>query len=387
MPSTVRIRMKSALLILMLCSSACAVPQDTSATTNSRPRARDAGIVIGTLPTGKHNAITDVIGVRVGHATIVRGEDVRTGVTVIQPHGGNLYQEKVPAAIFVMNGYGKLVGSTQVAELGELESPIALTNTLNVGKVMDAMVGYMLGLPGNENVRSVNVVVGETNDGRLNDIRGRHVSASHVAAALKSASAGAVIGDAVEGAVGAGTGTMCFGWKGGIGTSSRRAGDHTVGVLVQTNFGGSLTIAGEPVHKSLSPRRGRRPRKSGDPDPDDGSCMIVVATDAPLSARILGRLARRAIVGMARTGASFSNGSGDYVIAFSTAEKLRIRPGARVVGAPVLANGQTSRLFRAVAEATEEAILNSLFAAVTTTGSGRTARALPIDAVKKLVAR
>jgi D-aminopeptidase len=383
MPSTVRIRMNSAPLILMLCSSACAVPQAASATTNARPRARDAGIVIGTLPTGRYNAITDVDEVCVGHATIVRGEDVRTGVTVIQPHGGNLYQEKVPAAIFVMNGYGKLVGSTQVAELGELESSIALTNTLSVGKVMDAMVGHMLGLPGNENVRSVNVVVGETNDGRLNDIRGRHVGASHVAAALKSVSAGSV----VEGAVGAGTGTMCFGWKGGIGTSSRRAGDHIVGVLVQTNHGGSLTIAGVPVHERLSPRRGRRPPRPSDPHPDDGSCMIVVATDAPLSARNLGRLARRAIVGMARTGASFSNGSGDYVIAFSTAEKLRIRPGVRVVGAPVLANGQMSRLFRAVAEATEEAILNSLFAAVTTTGSGRTARALPIDAVKKLVAR
>jgi D-aminopeptidase len=369
--------MKSTLFILLTCSSACAVPQTATHENGDRPRVRDAGIVIGEMPTSKHNAITDVEGVQVGHATVVRGDDVRTGVTVIKPHGGNLYQEKVPAAIYVLNGYGKLVGSTQVAELGELESPIALTNTLNVGKVMDAMVGYMLDLPGNENVRSVNVVVGETNDGRLNDIRGRHVTAAHVTSALKSAAPGAV----TEGAVGAGKGTICYGWKGGIGTSSRRTGGHTVGVLVQTNFGGRLTIAGVPVYKKLRRGRGREPA------PEDGSCMIVVATDAPLSARNLGRLARRAIAGMTRTGASFSNGSGDYVIAFSTAKELRIRPSKGTTGAPVIATGQMSRLFRAVAEATEEAILNSLFRAETTMGSGHTARALPIEEVKKLVVK
>jgi len=340
----------------------------------TRPRARDLGIVIGSLPAGPNNAITDVPGVMVGHSTVVRGAKVRTGVTVIRPHGGNLYRDKVPAAIWVGNGYGKLVGTTQVEELGELESPIALTNTLNVGKVMDALVGHMLALPGNQRVRSVNVVVGETNDGGLNDIRGRHVTARHLQEALASARSGEV----PEGSVGAGTGTICFGWKGGIGTSSRRVDKTMVGVLVQTNYGGSLTIAGVPVQTRLTRQDGRKsPRKAK----DDGSCMIVVATDAPMRARNLRRLARRALAGMARTGASFSNGSGDYVIAFCTAASMRVgkdRPGAEV------ANRQMTPLFKAVAEATEEAIVNSLCRATTVTGSGRTVRAIPVERLREI---
>jgi D-aminopeptidase len=291
-------------------------------------------------------------------------------VTVILPHDGNLFRAKVPAAIHVGNGFGKLVGTTQVQELGNIESPIALTNTLNVGKVMDALVAHMLALPGNEKVRSVNVVVGETNDGGLNDIRGRHVEARHVEQAIATAKTGPV----EEGSVGAGYGTICFGWKGGIGTASRHTGDYTVGVLVQSNFGGTLTVAGTPVHGQL-----RRARK------DDGSCMIVVATDAPLSARNLGRLAKRAMAGMARTGASFSSGSGDYVIAFSTARELRIRSGGDKTGAPVLKNRRMSSLFRAVAEATEEAILNSLFRATTVSSKKRTVKAIPLDKLLPLV--
>lgn len=310
---------------------------------------------------------------------MVRGNNVRTGVTVVIPHDGSLYRDKVPAAIWVGNGYGKLVGMTQVEELGELESPIALTNTLNVGKVMDAMVGYMLARPGNQRVRSVNVVVGETNDGGLNDIRGRHVTAGHVLEALARASAETV----PEGSVGAGAGTICFGWKGGIGTSSRRVGAHTVGVLVQTNYGGSLTIAGIPVHQRL--RTGDKAAGKGEKKPpDDGSCMIVVATDAPVRARNLKRLARRALAGMARTGASFSNGSGDYVIAFSTAAAVRVRnqkPGAEVD------NRRMTALFKAVAEATEEAIVNSLCRATTVTGSGRTVRAIPVAKLKAIFAK
>lgn len=341
----------------------------------SRPRARQAGIVIGDLPTGEINAITDVPGVRVGHTTLVEGDSVRTGVTAILPHGGNLFQEKVPAAVCVGNAFGKLIGSTQIEELGNLESPIALTNTLNVGKVADALVEYMLNLPGNEAVRSINVVVGETNDGQLNDIRGRHVHQEHVLAALEAAVGGPV----EEGSVGAGTGTTCFGWKGGIGTASRRLHGYTVGVLVQANFGGSLTIAGVPIYRELSPRQ--QEKASG-----DGSCMIVVATDAPLDSRNLERLAQRALAGMARTGASFSDGSGDYAIAFSTAPELRIRAdGSARTGAPVLTNQAASPLFGAVIEATEEAIVNALFKATEVSSRFGTVRALPLEKVLHLL--
>jgi len=358
-----------AMQLVALCLLSCVVvpPQEPQA---RRPRVAEAGIRIGTLPSGKHNAITDVAGVLVGHATVHKGDTVRTGVTVILPHGGNLYRDKVPAAIHVGNGFGKLVGTTQVRELGNIESPIALTNTLNVGKVMDALVTHMLAVPGNEKVRSINVIVGETNDGGLNDIRGRHVEAKHVEQALAAAKTGPV----AEGSVGAGHGTICFGFKGGIGTASRRAGDYTVGVLVQSNFGGTLTVAGTRVPRNL--RQAKR---------EDGSCMIVVATDAPLGHRNLERLAKRALAGMARTGASFSNGSGDYVIAFSTAKELRIRPGGQKTGAPVLKNERMTPLFRAVAEATEEAILNSLFQATTVSSNKRTVEAIPLDKLLPLL--
>lgn len=340
-----------------------------------RPRARELGIVIGELPTGAHNAITDVEGVRVGHATVREGAAC-TGVTLVFPHGGNPVREKVPAAVAVANGYGKLAGSTQVEELGELESPIALTNTLSVGAVADALVARLLDLPGNETLRSVNVVVGETNDGRLNDIRGRHVRPEHVDAAWAAARQGKVR----EGAVGAGTGTVCFGYKGGIGTASRVVKGFTVGVLVQTNFGGRLTIAGRPWP-------GRAVAETARTE-DGGSCMIVVATDAPLDARNLRRLAQRAFVGMARVGASFHDGSGDYAIAFSTALSQRIvADGSDTTGGPVLRNEAMSPLFVAVADATEEAILNSLFAARTTIWNERTVHALPLDEVREFLAR
>ncbi|MHC5066016.1 MAG: DmpA family aminopeptidase [Planctomycetota bacterium] len=344
-----------------------------------RPRARDAGIVIGSLPTGKENAISDVPGVLVGHATLEEGDSVRSGVTVILPHARNLYREKVPAAVYLMNAYGKLVGSTQVKELGEIESPIALTSTLNVGLVADALVGHMLDMKGNEQLRSVNVLVGETNDGYLNDIRSRPVRAEHVLAALAAAKDGPV----EEGAVGAGKGTICFGWKGGIGTASRKVSGFTLGVLVQSNFGGDLTIQGKSMAELRPQNRGR-----DEEDEEAGSCMIVIATDAPLDSRLLLRLAKRAPAGMARIGASFSNGSGDYVIAFSTAESQIIRAGVRRTGGEVLSNGAMSPLFRAAAEATEEAILNSMFKAVTTEGrDGNKVDALPIDKVQEILGR
>jgi D-aminopeptidase len=315
-----------------------------------RPRAREAGVVVGILPTGALNAITDVSGVRVGQTTLIRGENVRTGVTVVLPHGGNLFREKVPGAVFVGNGFGKLMGSTQIEELGEIESPIALTSTLNVPRVADALIDWMLALPGNEDVRSINVVVGETNDGTLNDIRGRHVGREEVFAALRNAKSGPV----EEGSVGAGTGTIAFGWKGGIGTSSRKLaekqGGWTVGVLVQTNYGGILTINGRPVGREL-----------GKPD---GSIMIVIATDAPVDERNLERMGARAMMGLARTGAAGSNGSGDYAIAFST-----VRNATSLVK-----NDDMSPLFLATIEATEEAIYNSLFKA---TDVGKV-KALPI---------
>ena len=329
----------------------------------TRPRLRDLGVAIGTLPPGPLNAITDVEGVRVGHATLIRGDNIRTGVTAILPHGGNLFQEKVPGAVFVGNGFGKIIGTTQIEELGEIETPILLTSTLNVPRVADALLDYMLALPGNENVKSINAVVAETNDGTLNDIRSRPVGRDEVFQAIKSASGGEV----EEGSVGAGTGTMALGFKGGIGTASRKVSGYTVGVLVQTNFGGSLTIAGVPVGAEIA--QARRPL-------DAGSCVIVIATDAPVDARNLKRMGARAIMGMARTGAAGSNGSGDYAIAFST-----------VRGKPLLPNDAMSPLFLATIEATEEAIVNSLLRATTISGNGHTAEALPIDATREILRR
>ncbi len=346
---------------------------------------------------GPLNAITDVAGVLVGQTNVIRGDNVRSGVTAILPHSGNLFREKVPGAVFVGNAFGKLAGSTQVNELGEIETPILLTSTLAVPRVADALIDYMLALPGNEGVRSVNPLVGETNDGYLNDIRSRPITRQDVIAAIQSAKSGAV----EEGSVGAGSGTVAFGWKGGIGTSSRKLppslGGYTVGVLVQTNFGGVLTIAGAPVGRELGryafrdqlePAGGARsPSSATRRDDGNGSCMIVVATDAPVDARNLKRLAARAIMGMARTGASGANGSGDYVIAFSTAPALRVRPDdedkARQV--TVLGNDAMSPLFLAVIEATEEAIYNSLFKATTVTGNGHTVEALPIERVKEIL--
>jgi D-aminopeptidase len=357
-----------------------------SAQTQNRPRARELGIIVGILPTGPLNAITDVDGVLVGHTTLIRGDNVRTGVTAILPHNGNLFREKVPGAVFVGNGFGKLAGSTQVNELGEIETPILLTSTLNVPRVADFVLDYMLALPGNEDVQSINPLVAETNDGYLNDIRGRHVSRDDVFAAVKGAKGGPV----TEGAVGAGTGTVAFGFKGGIGTASRklppRLGGFTVGVLVQTNYGGVLTINGAPVGRELG-RYYLKDELAPPPNPPndaDGSIIIVIATDAPLDARNLGRMAARAMMGLARTGSAATNGCGDYAIAFSTAADVRIRPLTQNERhAPrnlrTLGNDATSPLFLAVIEATEEAIYNSLFRATTTTGKGRTVEALPLD--------
>jgi D-aminopeptidase len=352
-----------------------------------RPRAREAGVVVGILPPGPLNAITDVQGVRVGQTTVAEGERVRTGVTAILPHGGDPFRERVPAALHVGNGFGKLLGVTQLRELGELETPILLTCTLCVWNAANAMVDWMMARPGMQEVRSINPVVGETNDGGLNDIRSRPLRAEHVVAALEGASTGAV----QEGAVGAGTGTIAFGWKGGIGTSSRRLpdamGGYTVGVLVQSNFGGVLSVNGAPVGRELGRYFGQR-ELEGPRDRGDGSIMIVVATDAPLDARNLERLASRAVVGLARTGATMTNGSGDYVIAFSTAAQVRRTAGAREPAAiRDLPNEATSGLFQAVAEATEEAILNSLFRAVTTTGNGMTVEALPLDRTLEILRR
>jgi D-aminopeptidase len=349
----------------------------------NRPRAREAGVIVGVLPTGPLNAITDVDGVLVGHTTIIRGDNIRTGVTAILPHGGNLFREKVPGAVFVGNGFGKLAGSTQVNELGEIESPILLTSTLTVPRVADFVIDYMLALPGNEDVQSINPLVAETNDGYLNDIRGRHISRDDVFSAIKGAKNGAV----AEGSVGAGTGTVAFGFKGGIGTASRklptRLGGFTVGVLVQSNFGGILTINGAPVGRELG-RYYLKDELIERPNQPDGSIIIVIATDAPLDARNLNRMAARAMMGLARTGAAGSNGSGDYAIAFSTAADVRIRPtGQNERNTPrsvkTLANDAVSPLFLAVIEATEEAIYNSLFRATTTSGRGRTVEALPLD--------
>jgi D-aminopeptidase len=352
-----------------------------------RPRARDLGVAPGIGAPGPRNAITDVAGVRVGHTTLAQGDGVRTGVTAVLPHGGNLFREKVAGAVFVGNAFGKLAGSTQVQELGTIETPIVLTNTLSVGTAVDAVVRWTIAQPGNENVRSVNALVGETNDGGLNDIRGFHVTREHVSAAIAGARDGAV----EEGSVGAGTGTVAFGWKGGIGTSSRVVSPPgrepwTVGVLVQSNYGGRLTIAGVPVWRELSSTtRKERPPEGGGRGTDDqmdGSCMIVVATDAPLDARDLERLAARAIFAMARTGSSYSNGSGDFAIAFSTHASLRVTGGAAPQARTILPTDGVSALFEATLDATEEAIYNSLLRATDTSGGGRTVRALPIDALK-----
>src|SRR5262247_2930457 len=396
--------MKIKLLPFCICLLLFAFKTMSQTTTQTpRPRARDLGVVVGILPAGKNNAITDVAGVRVGHATLIRGDNVRTGVTAILPHTGNLFQEKVPAAIYVGNGFGKLMGSTQVDELGEIETPILLTNTLNVPRVADALIEWMLQLPGNEEVRSINPIVAETNDGYLNDIRGRHVGRDEVFAAIRSAKEGTV----EEGSVGAGTGTVAFGWKGGVGTSSRvipqSLGAYTVGVLVQSNYGGVLTINGAPVGRELgryylkeqisaasgSERGSRSGLKAGGSlatargadqigDAADGSIIMVVATDAPLDARNLKRLAARAMLGLARTGSPSTNGSGDYVIAFSAAN--RIRAGDNLRSPQTLGNDATSPLFEAVVEATEEAIYNSLFKATTVTGrDGHRVEALQIE--------
>src|SRR6059058_3828633 len=378
---------RSLLVFLILCG--LAVGQSPS----PRPRAREAGIIVGVLPPGPRNTISDVGGVMVGHTSVIRGEDVRTGVTAILPHGGNLFREKVPGAVFIGNAFGKLAGSTQVNELGEIETPIMLTSTLNVPRIADATIDYMLALPGNEDVQSINPLVGETNDGYLNDIRGRYVGREEVFAAIRNAHAGSV----EEGAVGAGTGTVAFGFKGGIGTASRKLpqtlGGYTIGVLVQTNFGGILAVNGAPVGRELGQYYLKEQLSGKDSSPKtptnfglsnsaDGSVIIVIATDAPIDHRNLQRLAARSMLGLARTGAAGSNGSGDYAIAFSTAPELRIRniPNVRnQPGAALLSNEAMSPLFLAVIEATEEAIYNSLFRATTRAGRGHTVEALPID--------
>jgi D-aminopeptidase len=374
--------------VCMILLSAVFVCGATAVLAQGRLRARQLGVTPGVYPPGPLNAITDVGGVRVGHTTVIEGDDVRTGVTAVVPHAGNLFEEKVAGGVFVGNAFGKLAGSTQVTELGTIETPVVLTNTLSVGVAIDAVVRYTLGQPGNEQVRSVNALVGETNDGGLNDIRGFHITRQHVLDAIVNARGGPV----AEGSVGAGTGTMLYGWKGGIGTSSRvLPNGYTVGVLAQTNFGGNLTIAGMPMFRLLQPPR----RAAGDLqssgsqlEAGDGSCMLVVATDAPLDARDLGRLAARAVFGLGRTGSSFSNGSGDFAIAFSTSPDMRSRFGETALRArQVLPTDAVSPLFQATLEATEEAVYNSLFQATTVTSKFGTAEAIPIERVRELLPR
>lgn len=370
-------------IVIAIVLSCCAATLSAQPDASSRPRARDIGIRPGVLPTGEWNAITDVAGVLVGQVTIWEGDNVRTGVTTILPHGGNLFQEKVPAAIYLGNAYGKLVGYTQVRELGFIESPIVLTGTLAVWNAANGVLTYLMGLPGNENVNSFNPIVGETNDGGLNDIRGRHVKERHVLESIRIASGGPV----QEGVVGAGTGTSAFGWKGGIGTSSRklpeRLGGYTVGALIQSNYGGVLQMDGLPLGKEL----GRYYLKSATEDEDnspDGSIMMVIATDAPVRTDGLYRIAKRAMLGLGRTGATSSNGSGDYVIAFSTAPELRSKNESDELteSAAVMRHDGLSPLFQATIEATEEAIYNSLLKAVDVVGVNGTRRdALPIDRV------
>jgi D-aminopeptidase len=351
-----------------------------------RPRARESGIAFGILAPGALNAITDVAGVTVGQVTLIEGKSIRTGVTAILPHGGNLYQDKVPAGFAVGNAYGKFMGSTQVEELGEIETPILLTNTLNVPEAATGIIGWTLKQPGNAEVRSVNAIVGETNDGFLNDIRARRVKPSDAVAAIESAQAGPV----EEGAVGAGTGTIAFGWKGGIGTSSRKLpanlGGWTVGVLVQTNFGGVLEVAGVPIGQALGKYYLKDELSGGSAD---GSVIIVVATDAPLSDRNLKRLAKRTFLGIARTGSPMTNGSGDYAIIFSTNPDVRRTAERRAKARAIvdLPNESMSPLFEAAVEATEEAVINSLFAAGPMDGDKGHVDALPVDNVVKLYRR
>ncbi len=370
--------MRNLALVMTLLSVA------TSSLDAQRARARDLGVTPGVFAPGANNAITDVAGVRVGHVTVTEGAGVRTGVTAIIPHDGNAYLERVPAAIWVGNGFGKLIGSSQANELGELETPILLTCTLCVWKAADAMVEWLLQQPGMERVRSINPIVGETNDAQLNDIRSRPITPAHVREALEGATTGAV----AEGSVGAGHGTVAFGWKGGIGTSSRvlpkSLGGYTVGVLVQSNFGGVLQVMGAPVGQEL----GQYAFKDAlSRDGGDGSIMMVVATDAPLSDRNLKRLASRAMMGLGRTGSSASNGSGDYVIAFSTAREVRRGFHATRLTTTELANEEMSGVFEAVVEGTEEAIYNSLFQATTVTGNGRTVEAIPLDRMRAVLKR
>ncbi|HLS94900.1 MAG TPA: P1 family peptidase [Sphingobacterium sp.] len=346
---------------------------------NKGKRARDYGVEIGVMPTGRWNAITDVQGVKVGHTTIIRGDTVHTGVTAVLPHGENIFQHKVPAGVLIGNGFGKLTGSSQIEELGNIETPIILTNTLSVGPAVEAVVRYTLLQEGNEKIQSVNAVVGETNDGTLNDIRGMHVSAGDIISAISAAESGEV----AEGNVGAGAGTVCFGFKGGIGTSSRKLpsslGGYTVGVLVQSNYGGILQINGAPVGAELQQYSFRDKLLNN----VDGSCMVIVATDAPLDARNLKRLAHRAFLGLGKTGGIASNGSGEYFIAFSTNEQSRIphQTEDAVLTLPTLQNDFMSPLFMAVIEATEEAVINSLFAAETVKGHHDTIQALPKEKV------
>lgn len=376
---------RRSLAVLATCG-ALGLFHSVAVSAQTRPRARELGVAPGIFPPGAFNTITDVAGVLVGQVTIVEGDSVRTGITAILPHSGNIFLQRVPAAIVVGNGFGKLLGSTQVNELGELETPILLTCTLCVWKVADAMVEWMLGQQGMQNVRSINPVIGETNDGyELNTaIRSRPITAAHVRQALTSARTGPV----EEGSVGAGTGTRAFEWKGGIGTSSRRVpaslGGWTVGVLVQTNFGGVLQIMGAPVGREL----GRHKFSSAMRGKTDGSIMIVVATDAPLSDRNLERLASRALMGLARTGSVASNGSGDYVISFSTALGVRRqRDASRLTTTEIGNTEELSGLYEAVIEATEEAIYNSLFKATTMSAKGGTVEAIPIDRVREILAR
>lgn len=374
--------------------STVAMPTDDTQPTETRMRIRELGISPGVLNTGPLNAITDVPGVLVGHTTLIQGQDIRTGVTAVLPHGDNLYQEKVPAAVYIANAYGKAAGFLQVQELGNIETPIVLTDTLSVGTAVRAVVKWTLDQPGNERVRSVNAVVGETNCGALHDIRGMHVTEENVWSAIRSATGGVVD----EGAVGAGTGTTAFGWKGGIGTSSRvlpdSLGGYRIGVLVQSNFGGILTVDGIRVGEQLGQYAFRERIESGkdhegkhreDELQEKGSCMIVIATDAPLLSRNLERLASRAPLGLARTGSFVSNGSGDFVIAFSTANRLSNHPDA-VLHVDELANDVMSPLFLAVVESVEEAVYNSMTMATTMTGyHNRTVPALPIESLQNII--
>jgi D-aminopeptidase len=379
---------RSPFLAVVLCGLCALIGSAIAGGQEKKPRARDIGLAPGVFPPGPLNAITDVAGVTVGHTTVIEGDNVRTGVTAILPHGGNLFQEKVAGAVYVGNAFGKLAGSTQVVELGQIETPIVLTNTLSVGTGVEGVVAYTLAQPGNEQVRSVNALVGETNDGGLNDIRGFHVTRDHVISAIHSAATGPV----TEGSVGAGTGTSVYGWKGGIGTSSRalppRYGGYTLGVLVQTNFGGVLTMGGAPVGKELGRYAFSPTTGAGDNDHDDhgdGSCMIVVATDAPVDARDLRRIAARAVFGLGRTGSSYSNGSGDFAIAFSTSPEMRSRPSDERRTRTILGLDAVSPLFEAVLEATEEAVYNSMLQATPITSHGRTMDAIPIERVKEIL--